>query len=70
MDSNDNGKPTCCGPGDLSACLIETSRKPKTAQSEADLQAESLGTDEMTKSGKAQPEAAHENPSQKRSNHD
>jgi hypothetical protein len=26
-DTDDNGRPTCCAPGDLSACAIETTKK-------------------------------------------
>ena len=34
-DTSDNGKPTCCGPGDLSACKLETAEEQKEADSMA-----------------------------------
>ena len=60
-EQRDNGKPTCCAPGDLSACMIETTEKLNKTPSEANLPKESRVTEETKKDGKAQPVAADEN---------
>ena len=59
-EPNDNGKPTCCAPGDLSACLIETTEERKKTPSEANLPKENPGADERKKSGKVPLVAVHE----------
>ena len=51
-DKSDNGKPTCCGPGDLSACMIETTEKGKKTPSKAEPPKDSSLTDETKKGGK------------------
>ena len=51
-DKSDQGKPTCCGPGDLSACVIEPAKKKKKTDSNAKPSKES--------SEKTQPEAESE----------
>jgi hypothetical protein len=58
---NDDGKPMCCAPGDLSACMIETTEERNETQLEANLPAGSRVTDDTKNRGKAQPVAADEN---------
>jgi len=52
-EPTDNGKPTCCAPGDLSACMIETTEELNKTHSEANLPKESRVTDETKKRGNA-----------------
>ena len=52
-EPTDNGKPTCCGPGDLSACVIETTEEQKKTDSKAKPQKKNTLTDETKKGGKA-----------------
>jgi len=51
-DKSDQGKPTCCGPGDISACAIETTEEQQK-KPEANLPKDSDGTDETKNGGKA-----------------
>ena len=52
-DSSDSGKPTCCGPGDLSACKIETTEERKKTDSKAEPPKKNAVTDETKEGGKA-----------------
>jgi hypothetical protein len=52
-DSSDNGKPTCCGPGDLSACKIETSEEQEKTDSKAKSPKNKRVTDETKKDQQA-----------------
>jgi len=52
-DASDNGKPTCCGPGDLSACKIETAEDRSKAESKAKPPKENTVNDKAKNSGKA-----------------
>ena len=57
-EPNDNGKPMCCAPGDISGCLIETIEEENETPSDVDLPEKSRETDETKKKGKAQSVAA------------
>ena len=59
--SNADGKPMCCAPGDLSACMIETAEEREKTHSKTNPPKESRVTDETKKRGQAQPVAADEN---------
>jgi hypothetical protein len=48
-DASDNGKPTCCGPGDLSACKIETAEERKKTESKAKPPKKKTVTDQQKK---------------------
>ena len=63
-EPKDDGKPTCCAPGDLSACMIETTEERNETHPKADPPKKSDGINETNKGGKSQPEAAHEKTSQ------
>ena len=52
-DSSDNGKPTCCGPGDISACKLETEEELEKTDSKAKSQKKKTVTAETKKSEKA-----------------
>ena len=52
-DASDNGKPTCCGPGDLSACVIETTEARNKTDSKAKPPKKKTVPDEPKKGGKA-----------------
>ena len=52
-DKSDSGKPTCCGPGDLSACMIETTEARNKTDSKAKPPKKDPETDETEKGGKA-----------------
>jgi len=52
-DSTDNGKPTCCGPGDLSVCVIETTEARNNTDSRTQPPKKNTETDETKSGGKA-----------------
>ncbi len=53
-DKSDQGKPTCCGPGDLSACKIETTDVRDKVDSNGKPTKKDAETDETKKAEKAQ----------------
>ena len=52
-EPKDSGKPTCCAPGDLSACMIETTEERNKTDSEAKPPKKNTVTDKTKKGGKA-----------------
>ena len=52
-DKSDQGKPTCCGPGDLSECEIETTEARNKTDSKAEPPKKKTVTEESKKGEKA-----------------
>ena len=64
--SNADGKPMCCAPGDLSACMIETTEEREKTHSKTNPPKESGMTDKTKKRAQALPVATDENNPQER----
>ena len=52
-DASDNGKPTCCGPGDISACTLETAQEQEKTDTKAKPPKKKTVTDETKKDDQA-----------------
>ena len=52
-NASDNGKPTCCGPGDISACTLETAQEQEKTDSKAKPPKKKTVTDETKKDDQA-----------------
>jgi len=52
-DARDNGKPTCCGPGDISACQLETAEEQEKTDSKAKSPKKKTVADETKKDEQA-----------------
>jgi len=52
-DKSDQGKPTCCGPGDISACKIETTDARDETDAKGKPTKKDAETEETKKAGNA-----------------